>query len=252
MDLTPYSLEGRVALVTGSARGGGQGIALTLARRGADVVVNDLAAEACQATVEGIESEGRKAYVAAADVSSEEQVVEMVRQAVAHFGRLDILVNNAAIGASKTPVIDLTAQQWDRVLNTNLRAYFLTSREAGRVMRDQGKGAIINIASVMAQNARQGSADYSAAKAGVVMLTKTMALEVGPQGIRVNAIAPGLIITDMSKFLFDDPSYVKQLRESHPLGRGAEPTEIGAAVAFLASDAASFVNGAVLQVSGGP
>lgn len=252
MDLSTYSMKGRVAIVTGSARGAGRAIAVTLARHGADVVIVDLAADNCRETAQAVEAEGSKSLVVAADVGREADLVNVAARAREAFGGIDILVNNAAVPGWHLSLLDLKPEQWDRTMAVNLKAHWLLAREVVPIMQRQSKGAIVNIASIMAFNPGPLNPEYCVAKAGVVMLTKAMAQQWAPMGIRVNAVAPGLILTEMARHVWTNAARMEEMKRTHPLGRGADPMEIAAIVAYLVSDAASYVNGAIVMATGQP
>lgn len=247
-----FSLEGKKALVTGGSRGIGKGIALALATQGADVAVNYRSkAEEAQKVVDKIKAKGREAFAVQADVSNSAQVAKMFEEIKTKWSKLDILVNNAGI-VQFAPFEKLTEKQWDQVLAVNLKGQFLCSQEAVRLM---GQGArIINIASIASGGVGIGFsqvAHYTASKGGVVALTENMALELGGKGINVNAIAPGMIETDMTKSMLADEKQKAGVMTRIPKGRVGKPEDIGAAAAFLASDEADYITGTVLYVDGG-
>jgi NAD(P)-dependent dehydrogenase (short-subunit alcohol dehydrogenase family) len=241
------SLQGKVALVTGAATGLGLGIAEALAARGARLVLNDIDADRLSAAVEGLAG-GGDAELVVADVSDAGDATRLVAAGEAITGRLDILVNNAGIQLSK-PFADHTVADWDRVMGVNLRGPFLTMVAAVPRMIEAGAGSIVNISSISARYAGLPHAAYSASKAGVVSLTREAALELAPHGIRVNSVAPGPNATPMNEVL--DPKIFAAIGDSIPIGRWGSPADIGAAVAFLASDEAAYITGAILPVTGG-
>ncbi len=242
-------LTGRVAIVTGSSRGIGRAIALELARRGAFLVVNcqhNLAA--AQAVADEIVALGTKAIVVQADVSTSEGAEALAQAAVAAYGRIDILVSNAGIirdGLSAR----LSAADWDAVIQTNLTGAFYCAKAVQRTMLKQRSGRIIHISSVSGLMGNAGQANYSAAKAGLIGLTKALARELGGRNITVNAVAPGYIATDMTATLPEQ--VVGHMRDLIPLGRLGQPEDVARAVAFLASDDAAYITGHVLTVDGG-
>lgn len=244
-----FSLEGRVALVTGSNRGIGRAIAVAFARHGADLVLGARDPAALLTVRKEVESFGRRAVPVALDVTSADQVEAAVQQAVTVFGRLDILVNNAgARGAG--PIEEMKEEDWDRVLDTNLKGAFLTCRAAVPVMKAQRYGRIIHIASVSGQSGGlAGSADYAASKGGMLAMTKSMGRDLGPWGITVNAIAPGQIETEMGTPR--DPDRMRRVLEQTPVGRLGRPEEIAAGAVFLASEEAAFMTAACLDINGG-
>jgi 3-oxoacyl-[acyl-carrier protein] reductase len=242
-------LTNQVALVTGASRGIGRAIALKLAEAGAHVVVNYAGSEAAAAeTAAKIREMGREALVIRANIASTDEVNEMFKQALDHFGRLDILVNNAGITRDNL-LMRMKEEEWDEVINTNLKGVFTCIKAATRPMMKQRSGRIINIASVVGFLGNAGQANYVAAKAGVIGLTKTSARELASRGITVNAVAPGFIDTDMTAKLPEDlrEAMLRQI----PLGRLGQSEEVAAAVLFLASDAASYMTGQTLHIDGG-
>jgi 3-oxoacyl-[acyl-carrier protein] reductase len=242
-------LSGTVALVTGAGRGIGRAIALSLAGAGADVAVNDFAGEdACAEVVAGIERLGRKGLVVMADVGDEEQVGEMVERAERELGPLGIVVNNAGITRDNV-VMMMDAGDFDAVISTHLRGTFLVSKAAARKMFRRRNGCIINLSSVVGRRGNAGQANYAAAKAGVIGLTKSLAKELGGRGVRVNAIAPGYIDTPMTQALPEETR--KLIVDATPLKSIGTTEDVAGAVLFLASDKARFITGCVLPVDGG-
>jgi 3-oxoacyl-[acyl-carrier protein] reductase len=243
------TLEGKKALVTGGSRGIGRAIAFELARHGADVAVNYARnAEAAMQVVTEIETLGRRAVALSADVGDFDQAAALVEAAVNALGRLDILVNNAGI-TRDTLLLRMQEADWDEVLRVNLKGAFNTSKAAVRLMVRQRAGRIINVSSVSGLMGQVGQANYSASKAGMIGLTKSMAREFAARGITINAVAPGLITTDMTAAL--DEGLREQMRALIPLGRFGVAEDVAHVVAFLASDAAAYITGAVLPVDGG-
>jgi NAD(P)-dependent dehydrogenase (short-subunit alcohol dehydrogenase family) len=243
-------LSGRVALVTGAQQGIGRAAALALAEAGADVVVNWLddpaAGEEVAAAVRGV---GRSALLVQADVSDVRQSGEMIQKTVACFGRLDILVNNAGI-FPRVPFLDMTEALWDSVLSVNLKGAAFCSQAAARAMVEANAGgAIVNMTSQALRGSPRG-AHYSSSKAGLLGLTRTMALELAPHRIRVNAIAPGLIDTAQPRGGYSEEG-LAGLVAAIPLGRFGRSTEVADAIVFLCSDASSFMTGELLHVNGG-
>ncbi len=240
-------LKDQVALVTGASRGIGKAIALALAAEGASVVVNYTSSQdAAQALVETIVKAGGKAVAIKADVAQPEQVEALVKETLAQLGRIDILVNNAGI-TRDTLLLRMKLEDWQAVINLNLTGVFLCTQAVSKSMLKQRSGKIINIASVAGQMGNPGQANYSAAKAGVIGLTKTLAKEFASRGITVNAVAPGFIETDMTEGL-----KAEEILKIIPLGRYGKPEEIAGMVAFLASDpAANYITGQIFNVDGG-
>ena len=241
--------EGRTAIVTGAGQGIGRGIALCLADNGANVVLVDLVEERLPKVLAEIEAKGVEALGLQADVSNTDDVNRMVEQTIKRFKRVDILVNNAGTAIMKTAVKQ-TEQDWDTVLDLNLKGVFLCCQRVLREMIEQKSGAILNIASIAALTYTVPHVPYAASKAGVVALTRDLAYEVAKHGVRVNAIAPGIIETPLMRGGFSAEQR-KDYESNIPLGRFGQPEDIGEAVAFLVSDAASFITGVTLPVSGG-
>jgi 3-oxoacyl-[acyl-carrier protein] reductase len=242
------NLSDRVALVTGAARGLGRSIAQSLAAAGAKVACIDVSAEGLADTVAAIRAGGGSAEPFACDVTQSERVGDVVEEVVKLWGKLDILVNNAGITRDNV-IVRMKDDQWDAVININLRGTFLFTRAAARPMMKARGGRIINIASVSGLMGNPGQVNYSASKAGVIGLTRTVARELASRNITVNAVAPGFIATDMTAALGEE--IIEQVRKEIPLGRMGDPQDVADAVLFLASDAASFITGHVLTVDGG-
>lgn len=242
-------LEGKVALVTGASRGIGRAIALELARRGAQVVVNyHRSADEAAQVVAAIEGEGGQATAVQADVADLPQAQALVQAALDTYGRLDILVNNAGITRDRL-ILMMTEEDWDAVIRVDLKSLFNTCKAAARPMVRQRYGRIVNVSSVVGIAGQGGQTNYAAAKAGVIGFTKSLAKELGPRGITVNAVAPGLVPTDLTADLPQE--LLQRALDLTPLGRTGRAEEIAYAVAFLASDEAAFITGVVLPVDGG-
>ena len=241
-------LKDKVAMITGAGRGIGRATALAFAREGARVVVAELDEASGRDTAAAVEGAGGQALFVRTNVSRAEDAEAVVRAAVERFGRLDVLVNNAGVLADST-LLKMTDEAWERVLQVNLTGVFLCTRAAGRVMAQQGSGRIINASSVSGLYGSFGQTNYSATKAAVVAMTRVWARELGRKGVTVNAIAPGMIDTDMIRTMPEQA--LEAAKQRTPLGRFGKPSEVAAVYVFLASDEASFVNGALITVDGG-
>ena len=272
MTLLSLSLRGRVALVTGGKRGIGKAIALVLAEAGADVAIADYIVDdgELKAVAEEIRDLGRRCLAVQADVSQKSEVEELVKKVLSEFGAIDILVNNAGVSGLEVQS-ELAEEHWHKVIDVNLNGCYLCSQAVSERMVQRKKGNIINIASV--EGLRGGAVaralmplipvspiptgltlagrPYNVSKAGIIMLTRVMARQLGSYGIRVNAIAPGGIRTEMLRFVWDDADFMKQFESQVPLGRIGEPSEIANVALFLASDASSYVTGHTLVADGG-
>jgi len=241
-------LAGKVALVTGAAQGIGKAVALLLARNGADIVVSDINLEKAEETVQEVQTLGRKALAVKVDVAKLDDVEKMVEAILAQFGRVDILVNNAGIARDKL-ILRMTEEDWDAVLNINLKGTFNCTKAVVRHMSKQKSGKIVNIASVVGEMGNAGQGNYAASKAGVIGFTKTIAREFAQRGINVNAIAPGYIETPMTDAL---PEKVKEeLKRMIPMDRLGKPEDVAETVLFLVSDSSNYITGQVLNVNGG-
>ena len=238
-----------VAVVTGAGRGIGRAICLALARDGADVVVSDIDIDGARATAELVAAAGQRGYARQTDVASERQIVELIGGTARDHGGIDILVNNAGV-VKLCPILELTAEQWDRTMAINLRGTFLASREALRVMCGQRHGRIVSISSLSAKiGGYAAPADYSASKAGIMTLTKSLALAGAEYGVNVNAVAPGPIDTDLTRAWGEDVN--ADFAANIPFKRYGTAEEVADAVAFLASDRASYITGEIIDVNGG-
>ncbi|MFF2449857.1 3-oxoacyl-[acyl-carrier-protein] reductase [Neobacillus sp. NPDC058068] len=242
-------LAGKAALVTGASRGIGREIALELARQGANVAVNFAGSEAkANEVVDEIKALGREAFAIKCDVSNVEEVTEMVKTTIDGFGKLDILVNNAGITRDNL-LMRMKEEEWDDVININLKGVFLVTKAVTRQMMKQRVGRIINIASIVGVSGNPGQANYVAAKAGVIGLTKTTAKELATRNITVNAIAPGFITTDMTDKLSEEVK--AEMLKQIPLARLGEPKDIAKLTTFIASDDSSYITGQTFHVDGG-
>lgn len=241
-------LDGKVALITGAARGIGKAIAMKFASEGADVAFTDLVInEAGEQTVKDIEAFGHKVKAYASNAASFEEAHNVVNQILADFGRIDILVNNAGITKDGL-MLRMSEAQWDAVLNVNLKSAFNFIHALTPIMARQRGGSIINMSSVVGVSGNAGQCNYSASKAGLIGLAKSIAKEMGPRGIRANCIAPGFIISDMTNALSEEvrDAWVKQI----PLRRGGTPEDVANVAVFLASDLSSYVSGQVIHCCG--
>jgi NAD(P)-dependent dehydrogenase (short-subunit alcohol dehydrogenase family) len=254
MTMLQAELKGRVAIVTGGAMGIGRAAALALSREGASIVIADCDVEAGRATVAEVAANGGTALLAETDVSVMADMERMAATALKAFGGIDILVNNAA-RAIRGVVDEIDEDSWNLVLSTNLSSVWRGMKVCVPHMRQRGKGAIVNMSSVQALAGFKGWAAYAAAKGGINALTQQTAVDLAPAGIRVNAIAPGTIMTPLNERIFatdpDPQALIAKWNNAHPLGRFGEASEVGEAVLFLASDRSSFITGEILRVDGG-
>jgi gluconate 5-dehydrogenase len=250
--LENFSLKGRRAVVTGGSRGIGLGIARGMARVGADVVLAARTREHLDRAADDLRAEtGVRVDVYAVDLTQPASVEKACRELFSGENAPDILVNNAGVNR-RGPAEEISVEDWDAVLDLNLKAMFLLSQAFARaLMATERPGAIINIASLLSEGARPTTAPYAASKGGVKLLTKSLALEWAPRGIRVNAIGPGYITTPMTDSLQDDPQFNSWVLDKTPMGRWGTPDDLAGAAVFLASDAAAFVTGQTLHVDGG-
>ena len=242
------NLDGKVALVTGAARGIGQATALKLASEGADLALCDVQTDWIAETQAKVQALGRRAEVFAMNVAVGEDVIRAVGEVEAAFGRIDILVNNAGITKDGL-MMRMTEEDWDAVLDINLKGAFLCTKAVSRIMMKQRSGAIVNVASIIGLIGNAGQCNYSASKAGLIALTKSVAKELAARNIRANAVAPGFIRTKMTDALSEDVR--QRMLDAIPLKKFGEPEDVANVIAFLASDEAAYVSGQVLTVCGG-
>jgi 3-oxoacyl-[acyl-carrier protein] reductase len=240
-------LSGKVAIVTGSSQGIGRAIALSLARDGTDIVVNDI--KDARDTAKEIEFAGRRALIVRADVSKDSEVENMMKSSLHEYGKIDILVNNAGVVGPTVPIQAMKEEDWDRVINIDLKGTFLCSRAVIPHMIDRKKGRIINVSSIAGKEGNSNMIAYCSAKAGIIGFTKALAEEVAKHGIRVNCVCPALIETELVDKM--DKRQVEYLKSKIPLGRLGKPEEVADLVKFLASDASEFITGQAYTIAGG-
>ena len=246
-------LKEKVVIITGARRGMGKSHVLVLAKAGAKVVVSDISEEDCQKVVEEIEKGKGEALAVKCDVTKKEEVDNLVKKTIERFGRVDILVNNAGICQFK-PFLELTEGEWDRTLNINLKGYFLCAQTVAKEMVKQKSGVIVNIASVASGQVGIGFptlAHYCASKGGIIAMTEVLAVELAPFGIRVNAIAPGMIETPMIDPMKKDPKMMEAMLAKVPMQRVGKPEEVSNLVLFLASDVSPYMTGSTVIIDGG-
>lgn len=245
-----FSLEGKVAVVTGAGRGLGRTMAVALAAAGADVVVSARSRDEIESAAEEIRGLGRRAEAISADCTDEAACESLANAAIERMGKVDILVNNAGINIRK-PILELTLEEYRRVLATNLEGYFICSRALGRHMVERGSGKVINISSIMGRVALPSQGAYASSKGAIEQLTRVLALEWAPHGVQVNALAPTYFETELTRPLFNDPERNAFISDRTPMGRWGQPHELAGAVIFLASEASNYVTGHTLLVDGG-
>lgn len=244
-----FSLDGKVAAITGATRGIGRSMAIALAEAGSDIALLQRSKEFL-GVKEEIERLGRKCFIVNCDLENASQVSEAISSVVAYFGKLDILVNNAGI-QRRSPAVDFAEEDWDAVMNVNLKTVWLLCQQAGRQMLKQGSGKIINMASLLSYQGGITVPAYAAAKGGVAQLTKALSNEWAAKGVNVNGIVPGYIATDMNEALINDETRSRQIIERIPAGRWGQADDFKGAVVFLASDASAYIHGHLLAVDGG-
>ena len=248
--LETFSLEGKTALVTGAGRGIGRGLALAFAEAGADVALNARTQPELAAVAREIEALGRRAIVLQGDVSSAKSARDAVERAIGELGQLDVLLN-AAGTAVRGPAEDVTEEQYDRMLNVNLRGTYFACQAAGRHMLERGSGSIVNIGSLTTSFGLPLRSVYAATKGAVGQLTKTLAVEWAGRGVRVNCIAPGWILTPLTQPVHDDPKQSAWITGRTPMGRWGTPEDLQGAAVYLASNASAFMTGQTLYIDGG-
>ena len=245
-----FDLSGQVAMITGTSRGLGQHFGRALARAGADLILTSRNRESLDGFQKEVENLGRKAYTVELDVRDQKSIQRAVPEAIQAFGKLDILVNNAGCNARK-PALEVTWDDWNMVLDTNLRGSFFVAQAAARHMIERGYGRIINVGSVTSVFGYAGLGPYCASRGGIRQLTMSLADDWGPHGITVNCLAPGWFKTEQNKVLYEDPEWVDYLVERIPVKRPGAPHDLDGAVVFLASEASRYVTGQTLLVDGG-
>ena len=253
-------LKDKVAVVTGAAQGLGLGIVERLAGDGAEVIIADVQQEKAESEAEALKGKGLNVVASTLDVGNGRDVDRFFDAVIDQRGRLDILVNSAGVGQTVTHTVDLTDEEWDRVIHITLTGTFYCCRAAGRIMEKRESGCMVNLASINGQSPAALVAAYNVAKAGVISLTKTLALELAACGVRVNAVSPGPVYTEFNRrnmaqrcesLNISEEEMIERVRASVPLGRWGEPTDIAGGVAFLCSSASSWMTGEILRVSGG-
>ncbi|MCX6013688.1 MAG: SDR family NAD(P)-dependent oxidoreductase [Chloroflexi bacterium] len=245
-----FTLKGKIAIITGSSRGIGKAIALAYAEAGADIAICSRTQEDLEPVAAEIRALGRHVLAVTCNVAVKADVDNMVNKTIEEFGTIDILVNNAGMNIM-VPLLDLREDGWDKVINNNLKSVYLCSQAVSKVMMEKKKGNIINLTSVAGRFPIYQLGAYSIAKAGVVMLTRVLSSELAPHGIRVNAIGPGVINTDLGEPLMSSPAISMLISFGVPMGRIGETNEITGAALFLASDASTYVSGQILYIDGG-
>ncbi len=251
MAITNFRLDGKKAIVTGASRGIGKSIAVALAEAGADVCICSRTQADLEPVAEEIRAVGREALPIACHIGKSENIKPFLEQVYAKFGFVDILVNNAATNPIFGPILNAEEWAFDKIMGVNLKGPFLLSLEVGKKMLKEKKGSIINVSSVAGITPGLGLGVYSVSKAGLIMLTKVMAHEWGSAGVRVNALAPGVIKTKFSSAIWSSDVFLKEVTKSTPLGHIGEPDDIAGACVFLASDAAAFITGQTIVIDGG-
>ena len=246
------SLEDKIAIVTGSKKGIGKAIALAMAQAGADVAIcsREIEDVRLKAVADEIQGLGRRSLAVQADITRKTDVDNLVQQVIDKFGRIDVLVNNAGI-LILAPLLELEEDDLDKTIDTHIKGYLYCCQAVGKKMVEQKSGNIINLVSGLAWKALPSHGAYCAAKAGVIMLTRVLALELGRSNIRVNALCPGLVKTDMTDYMWSNPDLIKQMEATTALGRLGEPGDLGGPAVFLASDASNYITGHTVLADGG-
>ncbi|MBX9457632.1 MAG: SDR family oxidoreductase [Rhizobium sp.] len=253
MYLDMFSLKGKTAVVTGAARGIGLATADALSEAGATVIITDMNGEAAETAAEGLRAKGRSVHSAMLDVTDPRAVERVHADIVATHGRVDILVNNAGIAISNRPAETMDDATWLKVIDVNLNGVFWCCRTFGKAMLDQGGGNIVNVGSMSAEivNRPQEQSQYNASKAGVHHLTRSLAAEWATRKVRVNAVAPTYIETELNRYVYDDPEMMRHWVGNTPMDRMGQPSEVASVILFLASDASSLMTGSIVTADGG-
>jgi dehydrogenase/reductase SDR family protein 4 len=251
MDCSFMSLEGKVTLITGGSRGIGRAIALTFADAGSDIAIASRKLPDLEKVAEEIKAMGRKAICVSTHIKNPEALENLVDKVMGEFGRIDILVNNAATNPAMGDIVDTENKTFDHIIDTNLKGYFVLSKLVGKIMRDQKEGNIINISSAGGESPSPGLGPYCISKAAINMLTKQMAMELGPYNVRVNAIAPRIVKTDFSRALWENEELMEEEYKHTPLKCVATPDEIAQSALYLASSAANYMTGHIMLINGG-
>ena len=251
MKNTPFDLTGKVAVITGSSRGIGRYCAELLAKLGAKVVISSRKADVCEAVADGIRQAGGNAHVIACNISRREEVKQLISGTLQHYGKIDILVCNAAVNPYYGPLLDITDEAFDKIMNSNVKSNIWLCSLTIPGMAARGKGSVVIISSIGGLRGSTVIGAYGISKAADFALCRSLAGEWGPKGVRINCVAPGLVKTDFAKALWEDKECLKQRCATTPLRRIGEPDEIAGAVAFLGSDAASFMTGQTIVIDGG-
>lgn len=250
MVLSKFNLEGKVAIVTGSGRGLGRAMAVSLAQAGADVVVTARSFDQVKETAQEIEKLGRKCLPVQADVTSSDDVDALIRKALDHFGGIDILINNVGMAIVKD-LMNTSLEEWQKQIDTNLTSAYLCCRAVGKHMLEKGSGKIVNVATVAGVRGKWKMSGYGASKAGVIQLTKTLAIEWARHNVMVNCIIPGIFYTSATKSALDNDEIREVRIRKVPLKRIGEPEDIGPLAVFLSSEASAFITGAIIPIDGG-